>query len=270
MTQFFLPGEFFRNTRGVTFSDAGGISWTFDAATNTLIASGSGGGGGLDADTLDGMDSTAFVAESNFIERVQDAIGTILSDTSTIDFTYNDGAPSISAVLKDTAVSPGSYTSANITVDQQGRITSAANGSAGVSLSGANTWTNTNTFKGPNDAQMLLDSAPGDNFTSAYWQHNGLGGGGIWYDNAADSFNISALTGATGILKFLNGGNVSLSLASSGAAVFRSTIKTAQPSANGAGVWKLGKTAAAVVALDTANYIEVDIDGVIVKLGIVV
>lgn len=303
MSTVALKGYFLQAAHGFNFGDSSSVTWAFDQTTNTLSATASAGGVSGLAEAIDdevaaliqngtGISwtyndgagtltpavtlspfTTANLTEGANLyftdERAQDAIGTILSDTSSIDFTYNDGAPSISAVLKDTAVSPGAYTNANITIDQQGRITSAANGSTGVSLAGANTWTNTNTFKGPNDAQLLLDSAGGDNFTSAYWQHNGVGGGGIWYDNAADSFNISALTGGTGVLNFLNGGNVSLSLASSGAAVFRTTIKTVQPSANGAGVWKLGKTTAAVVVLDTANYVEVDIDGAIVKLGIV-
>jgi len=36
---------------------------------------------------------------SDFVEAAQDAVGTILVDSSSIDFTYNDGTPSITAVV---------------------------------------------------------------------------------------------------------------------------------------------------------------------------
>lgn len=64
--------------------------------------------------------------------------------------------------------------------------------------------------------------------------------------------------------------NLGLWFNSTKAATFSNTIKTAQPSANGAGAIKIGKViTGATVTLQTDKFLEVEIDGTIYKLAIV-
>jgi hypothetical protein len=74
---------------------------------------------------------TADISENSNLyftdERAQDAVGTILTDSSSVDFTYNDGSPSITAVVLPAGVDKNSLGGSALTIANGGTGQTSAN-----------------------------------------------------------------------------------------------------------------------------------------------
>jgi hypothetical protein len=103
----------------VLIQNGTGITWSYNDVANILTPTVS----------LAAFSTTNLSEGANLYftdERAQDAVGTILTDTATIDFTYDDATPSITADVKDGSITYAKIQDVSTTDRLLGRSTAGA------------------------------------------------------------------------------------------------------------------------------------------------